>query len=80
VIAFPRGALPETVEHGRTGFLVESVEEMAAAMMRTGEISLADCRETALRRFSVDTMIDRYFEIYQRLASATQEERQSAGA
>ena len=33
VIAFRKGALPEIIEHGRTGFLVDSVEEMAEAIL-----------------------------------------------
>jgi glycosyltransferase involved in cell wall biosynthesis len=64
VIAFPKGALPEIIEHGKTGFLVNTVEEMANAIHRTGEIDSDECRKTARDRFPVQRMIERYFEMY----------------
>ena len=68
VVAFRRGALPKTVEHGRTGFIVDDVDGMADAMRASAELSPGICRETARRRFSNEQMIGRYFEVYQRLA------------
>lgn len=70
VIAFPNGALPETIEHGHTGFLVESVEEMAQAIAAADRIDPDVCRAEARRRFSLDTMVARYFDIYERLAAS----------
>lgn len=69
VIAFPNGALAETVEDGRTGFLVESVEDMAEAIGRAGEIDRQLCREAARSRFSLDRMVARYLDVYARLAT-----------
>lgn len=68
VIAFPQGALAETVEHGRTGFLVEDVDGMAAAIRAASEISRETCREVAKRRFRVERMVEQYFTMYERLA------------
>ncbi|SEQ38096.1 Glycosyltransferase involved in cell wall bisynthesis [Faunimonas pinastri] len=68
VVAFRKGALPKTVEHGRTGFIVDDLDEMAAAMRAAAELSPSVCRETARHRFSNEQMIGRYFEVYQRLA------------
>ncbi|MDB5559379.1 MAG: glycosyltransferase [Enterovirga sp.] len=68
VIAFPNGALAEAVEHGRTGFLVDDVAGMAAAIRRAGEIDPRTCRETARRRFAKETMISAYLALYARLA------------
>lgn len=68
VIAFRAGALPEIVEEGRTGFLVDGVEEMAAAMRRAGEIDPAACRAAARERFSADRMTAGYLDLYERLA------------
>ncbi len=69
VVAFPAGALAEIVEHGRTGFLVSSVEEMADAIAAADSLRAEDCRQAALDRFSGDAMVDRYVELYRRLAS-----------
>jgi len=68
VIAWPAGALAEIVEHGRTGYLVRSVEEMAEAIRAAGAIDPEVCRQTARARFSAARTIERYFELYRRLA------------
>jgi glycosyltransferase involved in cell wall biosynthesis len=67
VIAYPSGALSEIVEHGKTGFLVKSVEEMAQALERTSEIDPAVCRRLASERYSADRMAQQYLELYQDL-------------
>ncbi len=67
VIAFPSGALPEIVEDGRTGFLVESTEEMGAALKEVGRIDPAACREAAERRFSLQLMVQGYFTLYREI-------------
>jgi hypothetical protein len=70
VVAFAGGALSETVDHGRTGFLVDGVAEMAQAIRAAPSISSDDCRRVAPERFSMQRMIERYFEVYRRLAVA----------
>lgn len=70
VIAFPNGALPEVVEHGRTGFIVSSVEEMAEAMRAVDSIDPAHCKAAAAERFSVERMTDRYLEAYRAVMAA----------
>jgi glycosyltransferase involved in cell wall biosynthesis len=69
VIAFPSGALPEIIENGKTGFIVRNTEEMASAMLRTEEINSQLCRNAILERFSLETMVGRYFSVYFRLAA-----------
>jgi len=80
VIAFPNGALAEAIEHGRTGFLVESIEEMADAIAAADSIDPEICRAVARERFSLETMVDRYFDLYHRLAGLKQKERLAATA
>ena len=65
VIAYPSGALPDIIEHGKTGFLVNSIEEMAHAIRRVHTISHPVCRREAERRFSVDRMVQDYFRLYE---------------
>jgi hypothetical protein len=70
VVAFPNGALAETVEHGRTGFLVHDIEQMAEAIDAAGGLSPETCRAVARARFSLERMIAGYFSVYERLAAA----------
>lgn len=67
VIAMRAGALPEIVEHGVTGFIVSSEDEMAQAVNRVGEISSERCRSEAARRFDADRMVGDYLRLYERL-------------
>ncbi|HLJ89072.1 MAG TPA: glycosyltransferase [Candidatus Angelobacter sp.] len=69
VIAFRRGALPEVVKDGVTGFLVEDVEEAAVAVTMIWEISPDDCRRHAEENFSSGKMAERYAELYSTLKS-----------
>lgn len=69
VIAFRSGALPEIVEHGVTGLIVDGVEEMADAIRRIGDIDPAACRRAALERFPVRRTTDAYLALYRRLAA-----------
>jgi glycosyltransferase involved in cell wall biosynthesis len=67
VIAFPSGALPEIIEHGVTGLIVNNFEEMADAIRGATMISPETCRQTAMRRFSRQRMIDQYFSLYKQM-------------
>lgn len=67
IITFPVGALPEIIEHGVTGFLVKTMEEMAEAISCTSLISPEVCRQTALQRFSRQRMTDQYLSLYKQL-------------
>jgi glycosyltransferase involved in cell wall biosynthesis len=72
VIAFANGALPETVEDGRTGFIVRDLDEMADAIRRTDEIDPEMCRAAARRRFALGAMVDRYLAAYRLVAASAQ--------
>ena len=64
VIARPVGAAPEVVEHGVTGFLFDTVAEMAAAVADVGQLSPAACRERVEQRFSADAMACGYEHVF----------------
>jgi glycosyltransferase involved in cell wall biosynthesis len=64
VIAYRRGSMPELIEHGVTGFLVESFDEAVEAVKRVDQIDRAACRASVVKRFSVDRMADDYLALY----------------
>lgn len=76
VVAFRAGALPEIVEHGRTGFLVRDAREMADAIHAADTLDPEVCREVARERFSAEAMAQRYLEQYARVLA---ESRGAAG-
>jgi glycosyltransferase involved in cell wall biosynthesis len=69
VIAYNRGSMPELIEHGVTGFLVDSFDEAVAAVDRVGELDRAACRRAVEERFSVERMADSYLALYRSLVS-----------
>lgn len=73
VIAFPSGALPEIVEHGRTGFPVRDEREMAEAISAVPTIDRERCREAARRRFDRGRFVARYLELYRNLIAQNTE-------
>lgn len=71
VIAFRAGALPDIVEPGVTGFLVEDAQEMAAAIPKVRTLDRERCRAVARERFSVERMAREYLALYERLVGAS---------
>jgi glycosyltransferase involved in cell wall biosynthesis len=67
VIATPRGSVPELVEHGRTGLLASSDDELVAALGRCAELDRATCRRVAEDRFSVARMAAEHADLYRQL-------------
>ena len=67
VIAYRSGALPEVVEDGITGFIVDSEEDMADAVRRSREISPAKCLAVAQTRFQASRMVADYIALYRQL-------------
>ena len=74
VIAFAKGSMPEVVVDGQTGFLVNSVEEAVAAVLRVPELDRAACRRHVKERFSADRMVDGYLEVYREVLERSQRE------
>ncbi|MBX6322716.1 MAG: glycosyltransferase family 4 protein [Rhodospirillaceae bacterium] len=75
VVAFRRGSVPEVIEPGVSGFIVDTVEEAVEAVGRIGSLSRAAVRAAFERRFTVERMARDYLAIYHRLVEA---ERQAA--
>ena len=58
VIGFRRASVPEVVDDGLTGFVVDDLDAMVEAIGRIGEIDRRACRAAAERRFTVARMVD----------------------
>ncbi|MDT5041281.1 MAG: hypothetical protein QOE51_2266 [Actinoplanes sp.] len=69
VVAYRKGSMPEVVDDGVTGRLVETVDEAVAAVAAIGGIDRAACRERAWERFGADRMVDDYLRIYRKIVS-----------
>jgi glycosyltransferase involved in cell wall biosynthesis len=67
VIAYREGSVSEVVDEGRTGFIVDTLEEAIQAAERIPELRRADCREVFERRFTVTRMARDYLRVYQSL-------------
>ncbi|TFF38920.1 glycosyltransferase family 4 protein [Mucilaginibacter psychrotolerans] len=67
VIAFNKGSMPELIQHERTGFLVDNVEEAVDAVEKLSSISRERCRDWAASQFSAEKMAGDYFKLYQQI-------------
>jgi glycosyltransferase involved in cell wall biosynthesis len=64
VIAGNRGSMPELIDDGVTGFLVDSLDEAVDAIGRIDEIDRSACRAAVSARFTIDLMADSYLRLY----------------
>jgi glycosyltransferase involved in cell wall biosynthesis len=64
VVAFRRGSMPELIDHGTTGLLVDDMEQAVAAVALAAELDRPQIRERALSRFGRDRMVDDYLAAY----------------
>jgi glycosyltransferase involved in cell wall biosynthesis len=78
VVAFPVGALPDNVEHGVTGFLVNSVDAMARGMRQASLLDGRECRRAAVEQFSSERMGRNYLDVYAALAAIGRSEAEAA--
>ena len=70
VIALRNGSTPEVVRHGVTGYVVDSVAEMADAVANLGNIAPEACRTHVVEEFSIKRMTDRYLDAYETVLSS----------
>jgi glycosyltransferase involved in cell wall biosynthesis len=69
VVAYRRGSMPEVIDEGVTGRLVDDVDEAVAAVAGIAGIDRAGCAARARDRFSADRMVDDYLTIYRKIVS-----------
>jgi len=68
VIAFRCGSVPEVIEHGTSGFIVDSIEEAVEAVRTLKVLDRAEVRRCFLERFTVERMAKDYLAIYRGLS------------
>jgi glycosyltransferase involved in cell wall biosynthesis len=73
VISFARGAAPEIVVHGRTGFLVQHLDEMVQYIPKIDEIDRETARLHVDRYFSAQTMAENYQHIYEKVIARSKD-------
>jgi glycosyltransferase involved in cell wall biosynthesis len=67
VIAFRQGSVPEVVDDGVTGFVVDSEDEAVRALARLGELDRRAVRARFERRFTANRMARDYVKLYEDL-------------
>jgi glycosyltransferase involved in cell wall biosynthesis len=72
VIAYQRGAVPEVLQHGSTGFIVNDLEEAVRAIEHVSMIDRGLCRQVFEARFSASRMARDYVSIYQHILEEKQ--------
>lgn len=70
VIAYPCGSVPEVIEDGLTGRIVETPDEALSAIADVEKFDRTKIRQRFEQRFSSDRMADAYLDVYRRLPSA----------
>jgi glycosyltransferase involved in cell wall biosynthesis len=70
VVAWRCGSTGEVIEHGRSGFLVDTVDEAVAAVAQAGRLDRGQVRAAFEQRFTADRMARDYVGLYERLIGA----------
>ena len=65
VIATRWGAVPEVIEHGRSGIIVDDYREMPAALERADALDPLECRRYVEERFAPQRMVEDYLRAYE---------------
>ena len=75
VIAFNKGSMPELIEHGKNGFLIDTVTEAVEAVSKLKDIERLYCRQHIETHFTTNNMVEKYIEVYKKIIDRTQKRR-----
>jgi glycosyltransferase involved in cell wall biosynthesis len=78
VIAYPQGSVPEVLEDGLTGFLVDGVGQAVSAVDRLASLDRRRIRRRFEERFAVERMSAEYLDVYRRLVDLRTDRSQAA--
>jgi len=70
VIAFNRGAVPEIIVNGKTGFVVDSMGAMIEAVGFIDNVDPRECRRHVQNHFSLISMAYNYSELYHKIIAS----------
>jgi glycosyltransferase involved in cell wall biosynthesis len=71
VIAFNRGSMPELIENGKNGFLVNTTDDAIEAVRQIKNIDRAYCRHYIEQHFTVNQMAEKYIQVYEMILEKT---------
>lgn len=71
VIAYRRGSVPEIIDHGVTGFVCDTLEEMTQSVRHISVLDRNRCRQAFAARFSIERMVQDYVRAYEQLVGVT---------
>jgi glycosyltransferase involved in cell wall biosynthesis len=69
VLTYPRGSMPEVVDHGVTGILAHDLDDAVRSVPTVAALDRSRCREVAVHRFGASRMVDDYREVYARVVA-----------
>ena len=69
VIALNKGSMPEIIDSGKTGFVVNSLDEVLEKLGDIPSINREDCRASIVARFTEDIMVDNYAKLFEEIVS-----------
>ena len=67
VVAFNRGSVPEIIEDGKTGFVVNNEEEMVNSVSKIDLLDRMVCRKAVENKFTLDHMVINYERVYEKI-------------
>ncbi len=67
VVAFEKGSMSELILHGKTGFLVNTIDEAVETLKNIPQINRKYCRQWAEKKFSKEKMIEDYINVYNKV-------------
>lgn len=80
VIAFNRGAVPEVIVDGKTGFIVDNSAEMILSIAKLNKIKRKDCRDHVEKNFSKERMVDNYAAVFEEIVRISGKKKPSRAA
>lgn len=70
VVALNKGSMPEIIDHGKTGFIANSLDEVLGHLGNIPTISRDDCRTSVTERFTEDIMVENYLQLFEKIVSS----------